>query len=267
MTKRLVCLLLVALTVLGCPMYAAAQENSFCIFVDGQEVEGSNVMLENGVSYVSAQNVAQALIPDTTVTWSGGYSEMTLAGTGYTLSAQVGRDYVICNGRYLYTPGQVMLHPVYDDLLLPVRVLARALGAEVGWDPSGVYLTSVGAPLEGGDTFYNAGDLELMARTIRHEAGYESLEGQIAIGNVLLGRVRSSSFPGTLYDVIYQPNQFPGVQSLAPEERHYIAAKLCLDGAQTVPENAYWFNGVGKSCWASKNKSLLCTIGGHAFYG
>ena len=267
MTKRLICLLLILLTVLGCPMYAAAQASQFYIFVDGVEVPDAHVVLKDGVTYVSACNVARALAPDTAVAWAGGKSEMTLTGAGYTLSAQSGRDYVICNGRYLYTPGQVILHPENGDLLLPVRVLARALGSPLGWDSYGVYLATGGTPLESGETFYSANDLEMIARTIRHEAGNQPLAGQIAIGNVLLGRVRSSLFPNNLHDVIHQPNQFPGVLSLTPEARHYVAAKLAMDGAQTVPERAYWFNGVGKSFWASQHKSLLCIIGGHAFYG
>ena len=34
-----------------------------------------------------------------------------------------------------------------------------------------------------------------------------------------------------------------------------------------VLPNAYWFNGVGRSCWASRNKECIAVIGGHAFYG
>ena len=263
MAKRLVCLLLVLLTVLVCPLYAGAQ--GFDIYVNGQAVEGSHVVLDNGVTYVSLYNTARALVPDTTVTWNGGSTQMTLTGTGYTLTAQFGRDYVVCNGRYLYTPGQVILHPENGDLLLPVRVLTRALGADLIWDGQGVYLTATGAPLESGDTFYNAEDLRLLATVIRHEAGYQPLAGQIAVGNVLLNRSISNSM--SLYAVITQPNQFPGALNATPGEAHYIAAKLCLDGAKTVPDNAYWFNGAGKACWASRNKRLLCTIGGHSFYG
>ena len=266
MAKRLVCLLLAALLAVCCPLCAGAQEGQdFTISVGGQVVADAHVILADGVTYVSAYNVARALAPDTAVAWNGGSSEMTLAGTGYALTAQLGRDYVVCNGRYLYTPGQVLLHPDNGDLLLPVRVLARALGAQVEWDGQGVYLTATGVPLESGETFYNAEDLRLLATVIRHEAGYEPLAGQIAVGNVLLNRAAGNGI--SLYEVITRPNQFPGALNATPGDAHYIAAKLCLDGAKTVPDSAYWFNGAGKSCWASQNKTLLCTIGGHAFYG
>ena len=57
---------------------------------------------------------------------------------------------------------------------------------------------------------------------------------------------------GTIYD--------------APRDSSILAAKLCLEGAMVLP-NAYWFNGVGRSCWASRNKECIAVIGGHAFYG
>ena len=269
MTKRLICLLLATLLLLGCPLWAGAEgvESQFAIFVDGQEVTDAHAILENGVTYVSACNVARALVPDTTAAWAGGSAEMVLTGTGFTLSVSTALPYIVCNGRYLYTPGQTVLHPENGDLLLPVRVLARALGAPLGWDSYGVYMYSQVAPLESGETFYDANDLYLMARTIRHEAGNQPLEGQIAVGNVLLNRVNSRSFPGTLHGVIYQPSQFANSERSTPQAQHYIAAKLALDGAQIVPASCCWFNAAGKSFWGSRNKSLICTIGGQSFYG
>lgn len=265
MSKRLICLLLALLTALSCPVLAgaeeAAQPDGFYIFVDGQAVEDAHVVLENGVTYVSAYNVARALVADTTVTWE---NELVLTGTGYTLSASPARSYIVCNGRYLYAPGQIKLHPENGDLLLPVRLLARALGADLGWDSYGVYLASGGTPLESGESFYEADTLDVLARVVCHESGNQPLEGQIAVAAVILHRAQGNGI--TARQAVNAPGQFPGALNADPEERHYIAAKLAMDGADTVP-GAYFFNGVGKACWASRNKRLLYTIGGHAFYG
>lgn len=265
MSKRLVCLLLALFTLLSCPLLAGAEEEAapsqFYIFVDGQEVADAHVILENGVTYVSAYNVARALVPDTTVTWE---SELVLTGTGYTLSASPARPYIVCNDRYLYAPGQIKLHPENGDLLLPVRLLARALGAPLGWDGYGVYLSTSGTPLESGESFYDADTLDVLARVVRHESGNQPLEGQIAVAAVILHRSAGNGI--TAREAVNAPGQFPGALNADPETRHYIAAKLAMDGADTVP-GAYWFNGVGKACWASRNKRLLYTIGGHAFYG
>lgn len=269
MKKRAACLLLALLTLWAGALGAAgenapAQPRPYYIFVNGQEVADAHALLENGVTYVSAYQVVRAFVPDVTAAWE---SDLVLTGTGFTLSAQYGRPYVVCNGRYLYAPGQIRLHPENGDLLLPVRLLARMLGANLGWDEYGVYLSSGAGPLESGETFYNADELQLLARTIRHEGGSQPLEGQIAVANVILNRVRSAGFPNTIYDVIYQKGQFANSENSVPEERHYIAAKLALDGAEIVPASCCWFNATGKSFWASNHKALLCTIGSQSFYG
>ena len=50
----------------------------------------------------------------------------------------------------------------------------------------------------------NSSDLQLMARAINGEARGEPYEGQVAVGAVILNRVKSSQFPNTIAGVIYQ---------------------------------------------------------------
>lgn len=88
----------------------------------------------------------------------------------------------------------------------------------------------------------------------------------MAVGNVILNRVNYNGFGSTVAEVIYSPNQFPGATNATPNAQSILAARLVLEGANVVP-NALYFNGVGKSCWASRNKTLIKVIGGHAFYG
>lgn len=54
----------------------------------------------------------------------------------------------------------------------------------------------------------NYDDVTLLAALIQCEAGSESYEGQLAVGAVVMNRVRSGGYPGSLYDVIYQRGQF-----------------------------------------------------------
>lgn len=76
-------------------------------------------------------------------------------------------------------------------------------------------------------------DLAALAAIIECEAGGESYEGKIGVANVVLNRVRSSSYPNTVMAVITQPRQFTPVSS----GRFYMvlergAAGSCIQAAQ-----------------------------------
>lgn len=264
MTKRVICLLLAVILTLGCGVSALAAGDGYSIYVDEVEVERAYAIRENGTTYVAAYFVLQAMYPDAAINWEGGQTKIT--APGLTVTAKSGANYIVANGRYLYVSGKVQVHPETEDIMVPVRVLAKAMGAEVKYDENGVYLTAGDGPILSGDRFYNAEDLDLIARVIRHEAGNQPLKGQIAVGNVILHRVASRQFPNTVSGVLYQKNQFTGATNCKASEGSLIAAKLCLEGVDVVP-GACWFNGVGKAFWASRNKSLIATIGNHAFYG
>ena len=51
-------------------------------------------------------------------------------------------------------------------------------------------------------------DTECLATNLYHEARGETLEGQIAIGNVVLNRVKDVRYPNTVCDVVYDRKQF-----------------------------------------------------------
>ena len=54
-------------------------------------------------------------------------------------------------------------------------------------------------------------DVQLLARAINGEARGEPYEGQVAVGAVILNRVKSSQFPNTIAGVIYEPGAFTAV--------------------------------------------------------
>ena len=91
------------------------------------------------------------------------------------------------------------------------------------------------------------------------------------MGNVVLNRVASSLFPDTVYEVIHQRNQFTPVTNgsinLTPNAESVAAAKLCLDGANTIGNALYFINPrSAPNSWAARNRSYVATIGAHAFF-
>ncbi len=188
-----------------------------------------------------------------------------------TMTAAVGDQYVVANGRYLYVEDGVIT--LDGAVAVPVRVLAEVMKMTTEYDAQTglVHLTSseeIGY-LEDGDTYYDSDSLYWLSRIIYCESGNQVLDGKIAVGNVVLNRVNDSRFPDTIYDVIFQKNQFSPASSGSiyrePNAESVIAAKLALDGA-VVLEDALFFNQAGLVCYASKNRPYITTIGGHAFY-
>ncbi|MCI9126418.1 MAG: hypothetical protein HFG28_04400 [Eubacterium sp.] len=78
---------------------------------------------------------------------------------------------------------------------------------------------------------YNKAELRLMSSIIFSEAGSECFAGKKAVGIVIMNRIKSKSFPGSLSGVIYQPYQFGPVRngSLSRSLSLYDSGKLNKD--------------------------------------
>ncbi|NCB07514.1 MAG: hypothetical protein EOM73_05065, partial [Bacteroidia bacterium] len=119
---------------------------------------------------------------------------------------------------------------------------------------------------------YKSDSVYWLSRIISTESGNQPLAGKVAVGTVILNRVSSPLFPNTIYEVIFDHRggsyQFSparsGSISREPNEQSVLAAKLCLDGAQEAGPSLY-FNRAGITCWASRNRTLITTIGAHSF--
>lgn len=188
-----------------------------------------------------------------------------------TLTAVAGEEYLVANDRYLYAEDGIIT--LDGSVAVPLRLLAEALKLSVWFDQTSksVYLTSsseVGY-LEDGESYYDSEAVYWLSRIIYCESGNQVLEGQIAVGNVVLNRVSDPKFPNSIYAVIFQKNQFGPASSGSinrdPNESSVIAAKLALDGA-VVLDGVLFFNRAGQVCYASRNRTYVATIGNHAFY-
>ena len=117
----------------------------------------------------------------------------------------------------------------------------------------------------------SASDLQLMARAINGEARGEPYEGQVAVGAVILNRVKSSQFPNTIAGVIYQSRAFTAVadgQINAPIDENsivYKAAQDAMNGWDPTGGCIYYFNpatATNKWIWS---RPVVKTIGKHRF--
>jgi len=115
----------------------------------------------------------------------------------------------------------------------------------------------------------HASDVELLARLIHGEARGEPYVGMVAVGAVVLNRVKSSSFPGTIAGVIYQAGAFDAVAdgqiNLTPNEQSRRAARDALNGWDPTGGCLYYYNpATATSSWIWSREVRL-NIGDHSF--
>ena len=117
----------------------------------------------------------------------------------------------------------------------------------------------------------NNSDIQLMARAINGEARGEPYEGQVAVGAVILNRVKSSKFPNTIAGVIYQSGAFTAVADgqintpISEGSTVYKAARDAINGWDPTGGCIYYFNpdtATNKWIWS---RPLVKTIGKHRF--
>ena len=127
--------------------------------------------------------------------------------------------------------------------------------------------SSSGASSAGGT--YSSSDSYLLAKCIYAEARGEPYTGQVAVGAVILNRVRSSKFPNTIAGVIYQPYAFTCVSdgqiNLTPDANAKKAAQDALNGWDPTGGCLYYYNpATATSSWIW-SRTVMLSIGKHNF--
>ena len=121
----------------------------------------------------------------------------------------------------------------------------------------------------GGSTSNNSSNVNLLARAIYGEARGEPYVGQVAVGAVIMNRVKSSSFPNTIAGVIYQRGAFDAVSdgqiNSTPDSTAKKAAQDALNGWDPSYGAIYYFNpstATNKWIWS---RPVTVVIGKHRF--
>ena len=128
---------------------------------------------------------------------------------------------------------------IEGDLSLSSQQLSDAKAAEAAAQQ--VVSAGGGSGIsQGAGTNASTSDIALFAGILECEAGSTNYDGLMAVATVIMNRVESSSYPGTLYDVIYQPYQFSPtrtgfldkVLARGPQSLCYTVAEEALNGAR-----------------------------------
>ncbi len=283
-SRLLLTLLLVSImcTVLALPASAATAVR---VTVNGRAVTSGKARIVNSTTYVPFRAFANEVLPGSSVSWKASTRTATMRSGNTTVTATVGKSGVTLNGSPISSSAKNLL--IGGTLFVPVRPMAKSLGYSVSWNaktftavltkgssggsPGG----SAGSGTSSGSTStYSDTDLYWLSRIIHAEAGGEPYNGKLAVGTVIMNRVRSKSYPNTVYSVIFDRKN--GVQFTptangsiykTPSASSVKAAKEVLNGYRVSGNIQYFVNpSLASDTWFRNNLTYVCTIGSHAFY-
>lgn len=212
------------------------------------------------------------------------YSQPAAAAPGFNIGDKVsvtasylnvrsgaGTQYSIIDGFY---QGEVTeVGGYYDDW-----VIVKTHGTSYGYVLSS-YLASVSRNTSevsrgGYQSGWSREDLYWLARIVNSEAGAEPVEGQIAVANVVLNRVKHPDFPNTIWGVIFEytygiPQFSPvaeGTIYWEPSAQAIESARAALNGYNVVPSALYFFapHKVHPQNWIW-SRPVIKRIGNHVF--
>jgi hypothetical protein len=129
-----------------------------------------------------------------------------------------------------------------------------------------------------------AKDIDCLAKNIYYEAASESFEGKLAVAQVTINRTKSSRYPDTICDVVYQKDKVNGrtvcqfswtcAKVSTPkslylwEESLYIARKALTEPiahAKIAAHNVMFYHAAYINPGWKKN-GVVMRIGNHIFY-
>lgn len=242
------------------------------VCVDGTP-EFTGYMVDDTV-YVPLRSFCGGMNLGAVVRWDGASGTMSVTmgqgGTVHSLLAQVGDFYLYVNDRVVYLGAEIRM--MGGNVLVPLSGLCQAFRIGISQREDGLNLSAAQLQVcQPGSAVYDPEDLKWLSHIINAEAGNQSMEGQICVGNVVLNRVADPRFPDTVRDVIFSPNQFCPVRSgtiyCNPDEDAIAAAKLCLEGVNLAGESLYFVNPTtGSTRWFRENLTYAMSMGDHDFY-
>ncbi len=239
--------------------------------------------IKNSSTYVPIRFISEALNIKN-IKWDSTSGSVTIKSADKTLVLFVNKNYAYINDEYVKLENNAIISN--SRTFVPVRFISECFDAYVDWDDTTqtvLISSNNAAPSKNNNVSISPSTSEVsnyddavywLSRIIEAEASGEPFEGKVAVGEVILNRVKCEEFPNTIWGVIFDKNfgtQFEPVANgtiyNTPSKDSILAAKAALEGSNYVGDCLYFLNPtVAKSTWITKNREYYTTISKHEFY-
>ena len=238
--------------------------------INGTALSVKGIVINN-THYIPTRAAANVL--GASYAYDSNSKTATLTAPGLKLVMGAGGYVNYANERVLFsmTPNVIMSD---GRMYIPASSFAKAIGMTAKVSDDELSLSGKLTPILHADKFYREDEVFWLGRIIHAEAEGEPLLGKIAVGNVVLNRVKSAYYPNTIYGVIFDRKygvQFSpilnGTIYNTPNFNSTLAAKICLEGFD-VSDGAFFFLAphLATSSWIPKSREYAFTISNHDFY-
>ena len=283
MKKILIYLLTVSLlsAALTCTVFAGTAYRQVNISFKDKNIKMTGYLI-NSTTYVPFRDLYSKL-QNADISWDAKTKTASAKYEGTKISAKVNDSYITVNNKVVKSTGKNLL--INNRIYIPLRSASENMGLSVSWDQKTYtaelsYLDNknnehsfVSENNQNTETKINENDLYWLSRLIYAEAVGQPLEGKIAVGNVVMNRVRSKDYPDNVYDVIFDKKygtQFSPTENGSiynePDNECIEAAKKVLEGYSLDDRIIYFVNhDLSESTWFY-TRTFVFKIGDHSFY-
>ncbi len=276
MKKKIISFVFIFVMVISCfSMMSMASASSYGpnVNIDGSSFTGE-INVRDNTTFVGIRKFSTAMYWNAKVSYNSSTRTITVTTDKLTLTAKDGANYIVANGRYLFTSTPIFMKN--GRMYAPVLLMAKAFDAKASWSnaTSSFNITRGSGGILSGDKYYREDEVYWLSKIISAEARGEIFIGKVAVGNVILNRTKSPYFPNTIYGVIFDRKngiQFSPVANgtiyNSATSESIAAAKVCLEGYTVSKDILYFVNRrVVPNSWVSKNRVFFAQIGNHTFY-
>lgn len=271
--RKILIMMATAMTLIFSQQIVSAESTDIGMMINDSNIEiGESLIVEEETTFIETRKLVELM--DASVEWNEELRTVVLNTETTEIIMSIDKTEVSYNG----LPLEIEQKPFIKDGIsyLPLKFIAQTLGCEVEWDEEKRAIILIKEDLIVDPKFikvttnYTEEDVNLLAKIVTVETGDLPIEVKLAVANVVLNRVKSDNFPGTISKVIYQKGrytQFPpahksSFKNLQPSSKSLEAAKRALDGENNI-ENCLYFNN---RPFKGKSDDLYKKLSGEYFY-